>query len=270
MDPVTLFALANGAVKLVKEGCKLYKDIKGAAGDIKDVLKDLDDQFNKKHKDHPPTVAEKNQYIAEKNRIIELNKKDGETINIYKEIGDQLGTYFDNYHKCMAVFEEEERRSNSEVYTGNDSLGKRALNRVLMKKQLQQMSSELREIMVYQSPPELGALWTEVEAMMKEMGKRQSVLIAEQMQRQEREERLAKEKKLRRINHIKCNIWRYSITTIFTIYITWLIWAVVQIRIEVYPEMGRCLLPKGTWGYEHYNNLKWIDCEVPGYQNDVR
>ena len=28
MDPLTLFALANGAVKLVKEGCKLYKDIK--------------------------------------------------------------------------------------------------------------------------------------------------------------------------------------------------------------------------------------------------
>ena len=47
MDPVTLFALANGAVKLVKEGCKLYKDIKGAAGDVKDVLKDLDDQFHK-------------------------------------------------------------------------------------------------------------------------------------------------------------------------------------------------------------------------------
>ena len=122
MDPVTLFALANGAVKLVKEGCKLYKDIKGAAGDVKDVLKDLDDQFNKKYKDHPPTVAEKNQYIAEKNRIIELNKKDGETVNIYQDIGNQLGEYFDNYYKCMAVFEEEERRSQTEAYHGTDSL----------------------------------------------------------------------------------------------------------------------------------------------------
>jgi hypothetical protein len=62
MDPLTLFALANGAVKLVKEGCKLYKDIQGAAGDIKDVLKDLDDQFNSKFKDHPPTVAERYLY----------------------------------------------------------------------------------------------------------------------------------------------------------------------------------------------------------------
>ena len=63
MDPLTLFALANGAVKLVKEGCKLYKDIQGAAGDIKDVLKDLDDQFHTKFQDRAPTLAEKNQYV---------------------------------------------------------------------------------------------------------------------------------------------------------------------------------------------------------------
>ena len=166
MDPVTLFALANGAVKLVKEGCKLYKDIKGAAGEVKDVLKDLDDQFHQKFRNREPTVQERNQYIQEKNRVIELNKKSGDTTNIYTEIGNHLGTYFDNFYKCRAVFDEEERRSKTEVYTGEDSLGRRALQRVLMRKQLDQMSAELRELMVYQSPPELGALWTEVEEMM--------------------------------------------------------------------------------------------------------
>ena len=43
------------------------------------------------------------------------------------------------------------------------------------------MGVELRELMIYQSPPELGALYTEVEEMMKEMGKQQTVLIAKQM-----------------------------------------------------------------------------------------
>lgn len=258
MDPLTLFALANGAVKLVKEGCKLYKDIKGAAGDIKDVLQDLDDQFNKKYKDHPPTVAERNQYVQEKNRIIELNKKDGETVNIYQEIGDQLGAYFDNYYKCMAIFEEEERRAHTEVYVGEDSIGKRALKRVLMKKQLIQMQAELREIMVYQSPPELGALYTEVEEMMKEMGKEQVVLIAEKMQK----ERAALIARRRRINRIRCDAWKWGLTLLFVGYIVWLAWAVVQIRIEARPELGRCLLPKGTLFYEKYNNLKWIDCEI--------
>ena len=161
MDPITLFALANGAVSAVKAGCKLYKDIKGAAGEVKDVLKDLDEQFAKLHPpEKPATVAQKNAYIQEKNRVIELNKRDGETTGIYTEIGEHLGAYYDNYHKCMAIFEEEERRSKTEIYTGDASLGKRALQRVLMRKQLQQMEIELREIMVYQSPPELGALHT--------------------------------------------------------------------------------------------------------------
>lgn len=260
MDPLTLFALANGAVSAVKAGCKLYKDIKGAAGDIKDVLKDLDDQFNKKHPpSHPPTVAEKNQYIQEKNRVIELNKKAGDTTNIYTEIGQQLGEYFDNFYKCMAIFEEEERRSKNEVYTGGDSLGKRALQRVLLKKQLEAMSKELREIMVYQSPPELGALWTEVNDMMKIMGAEQKIAISRQMKL----DHIAAVKKQKRIDHIKCNAWKYGISTASFLYVVWLIWAVVQIRIDVYPELGRCLLPKGTWPYQYYNNLIWIDCEIP-------
>lgn len=257
MDPLTLFALANGAVKLVKEGCKLYKDVKNAAGDIKDVLKDLDDQFHNKFKDRAPTVAEKNQFITEKNRIIELNKKGGETTSIYTEIGQQLGTYYDNYYKCLAVFEEEERRSKTEVYHGEDSLGKRALMRVLLKKQLQAMADELRELMVYQSPPELGALWTEVEAMMKTVGKEQSGAIAMEM----RQNAERKRRRDRRNKILKYKITCWSICTVGILYFIWLSWAIVQIRIDNYPELGVCLIPKGTWPYQHYNNLKWVDCE---------
>jgi hypothetical protein len=50
-----------------------------------------------------------------------------------------------------------------------------------MKKQLQQMGTELQEIMIYQSPPELGALWTEVNVMMQRMGAEQKILIVSQM-----------------------------------------------------------------------------------------
>lgn len=257
MDPVTLFALANGAVKLVKEGCKLYKDIKGAAGDVKDVLKDLDDQFHAKFRNREPTVAEKNQYIQEKNRVIELNKKSGDTTNIYTEIGEQLGVYFDNLHKCNAVFEEEERRSKTEVYTGEDSIGKRALQRVLLKKQLDAMGAELREIMVYQSPPELGALWTEVEAMMKTVGREQAGAIQMQMRRYEQQSKIRAERKKRIQYRLMC----WSLTTVAVLYLVWLIWAMVQIRIERHPELGVCLLPKGNMLYERYNNLIWVDCE---------
>ena len=95
-----------------------------------------------------------------------------------------LGVYYDNFYKCMAVFEEEEKRAKTQVYTGDASLGKRALQRVLMKKQLEQMGTDLRELMIYQSPPELGALYTEVAEMMLVVGKEQKVLITKQMQQQ--------------------------------------------------------------------------------------
>ena len=171
MDPITLFALANGAVAAVKKGCQLYKDIKGAAGEVKSVLKDLDDQF---HKAHPPgtpvSVEVKNQYIQEKNRVIELNKRGGETTGIYTELGNYLGDFFDAMTKCMAVIEEEERKNREELYEGESSLGKRALQLVLMKKQLEQMQTELREMMVYNAPAELGGLWSDVSEMMKSMG----------------------------------------------------------------------------------------------------
>jgi len=239
MDPLTLFALANGAVSAVKAGCKLYKDIKSAAGDVKDVLKDLDDQF---HKLYPSgaTTEQRNAYITEKNRVIDLNKKGGETTGLYQEIGEHLGTYYDNFHKCIALFEEEERRAKTEVYSGTDSLGKRALQRVLMKKQLEQMSVELRELMVYQSPPELGALHTEVEDMMKIMGKEQKALLVKQMQREllQAKRRKAKMDKLRGEAIIGICI----LIIIFTFGFT-MMW-VAHDRSKKYPQYGNELFPK--------------------------
>jgi hypothetical protein len=243
MDPITLFALANGAVSAVKAGCKLYKDIKGAAGEVKEVLKDLDDQFAKLHPpEKPPTVAQKNAYIEEKNRVIELNKKANaeEHTGVYTEIGNHLGAYYDNFYKCMAIFEEEERRSRTEIYTGDDSIGKRALQRVLMKKQLEQMGTELRELMIYQSPPELGALYTEVEEMMKQLGKEQKVLITAQMKKQEVQEkrRKARIKKLTQDAIIGALV-------VFSIFVVGgMFMYVAYDRQRKYPQYGNGIFPK--------------------------
>jgi hypothetical protein len=242
MDPLTLFALANGAVSAVKAGCKLYKDIKGAAGEVKDVLKDLDSQFHKLYEGKPVPPEAKKQLQEEKARVVELNKKANadEHTGIYTEIGNHLGAYYDNFYKCIAVFEEEERRAKKEVYTGDDSLGKRALQRVLMKKQLEQMSVDLRELMVYQSPPELGALHTEVEDMMKQMGKEQKVLITQQMQRQAVLDRrhAARMKQIRHdfVIGIAIMFIIFSMGGVF-------MW-VAHDRQQKYPQYGNELFPK--------------------------
>lgn len=243
MDPLTLFMLANSAVAAVKQGCKLYKDIKSAAGEVKDVIKDLDDQFKKLHPpEKPPTVEQKNQFIREKNEVIELNKKAnaGAHDGIYREIGDHLGTYYDNFYKCMAVFDAEERRAETEVYTGDASLGKRALQRVLMRKQLEQMSVDLRELMVYQSPPELGALYTEVEAMMKHMGQTQRVLISRQM----KDEDIAKKRRKRRIERLRTEIAIGVAGLLLAIIIGCTFVYVINDRIAKYPQLGNEWIPK--------------------------
>jgi len=233
--------MANSAVAAVKKGCQLYKDIKGAAGDVKAVLKDLDQQFHSAHPPEKPASAEaRKQFVEEKNRIIDLNKRDGETTGIYTELGEHLGAYYDNYYKCMAIFEEEEKRAKTEVYAGDSSLGKRALQRVLMKKQLEQMGTELREIMVYQSPKELGALHSEVEDMMEIMGKQQKVLMIKQIQKDYAD----KQRKKRRIQKLKIEIALGFVAVMLASTFGLMIAYVVEDRIKKYPELGTEWRPK--------------------------
>ena len=240
MDPITLFAMANAAVSAVKKGCQLYKDIKGAAGDVKGVLKDLDDQFHNLHKDKPATVAQKNAYIEEKNRVIELNKQQGETAGIYQELANYLGDFFDNMNKCMAVIEEEERKAREEIYEGDSSLGRRALQLVIMKKQLEQMKVELREMMVYQAPPELGALWTDVSEMMNTMGKQQKVLIAREMQKQAAQEA----RRAARMRQLTQDAW-IGVIILFAIFVVaGMFMYVAWDRQRKYPQYGNEIFPK--------------------------
>lgn len=236
MDPITLFALANGAVSAVKAGCKLYKDIKGVAGEVKDVLKDLDQQFNKKYEGKPIPFEAKKQLQEEKARIVELGKK--EPGDAYDQIAEQLSVYFENYAKCIAIFEEEERRSQ-QVYTGDASIGKRALQRVVMRKKLEQMGVELRELLVYQSPPELGALYSDVSAMMDKINQEQTVAIAKKM----REEHAADIKRKKRIEKLKVEAAFGIAAVIVAASIGLGIALVVEDRIRKYPHLGEGWIP---------------------------
>jgi hypothetical protein len=239
MDPLTLFALANGAVSAVKAGCKLYKDIKGAAGDVKEVLKDLDNQFHNAYeaKGKTPSNEAKKQLNEEKARVRELNKKDSG--DIYFEIGQHLGTFFDNQAKCIAVFEAEERRSY-QLYKGDSSVGSRALQRVLMKKKLEQMEVELREIMVYQSPKELGALWTEVLETSKILNARQAFALKKQIEIQHKHD-IEHARNMRKVNKVLAWLGIFAGIMVLTFII---LWFVVQDRIEKYPQLGTEWFPK--------------------------
>lgn len=167
MDPLTLLAAANAAVAAVKKGCQLYKDIKGAAGEVKDVLDDLKEQFQKIPN---PTNAQKIQYNEEVARVQEIAKADPN--DVFLKIGNDLGGLMDAYDAIGKAFLAQEAQAKL-VYTGDQSIGKRALNRVLVRARLDAMLAELRETMVYRAPPELGDLWTKYEAMWQQIVKEQ-------------------------------------------------------------------------------------------------
>lgn len=265
MDPITLFALANGAVAAVKKGCALYKEMKGVAGDVKGILKDLDNQFHNTYaaQGKTPSSEAKKQLVEEKERIKELSKQDPG--DVYSEIGEQLGAYFDNMAKCKAVFDEEERRSKNEVYKGDASLGKRALQRVLMRKKLEQMQIELRELLVYQSPPELGALWTEVNEMMEKLGKEQKIQIAKQM----RIDHAAAVRKAQRITELKTElVWVVAIVIVLVFWVGCLLW-VAEKRKQDYPEYGQDFMPHLVSDYERIvaeRNKKYWDAKAAEYR----
>jgi hypothetical protein len=163
VDPLTLLVAANAAVAAVKKGCQLYKDIKGAAGDVKEVLDDLKQQFGKIK---APTPAQKMQYNEEVQRVQEIAKADPN--DVFLAIGNDLGALMDAYDAIGKAFIQQEAEAK-EVYAGKDSVGKRALSRVIIRARLDAMIVELRETMVYRSPPELSGLWGKYEAMWKQI-----------------------------------------------------------------------------------------------------
>ena len=175
MDPLTLLAAANAAVAAVKKGCELYKEIKGAAGDVKEVLDDLKDQYNKIV---DPTPVQKQQYHAEVQRVQEIAKADPN--DVYTQIGDQLGVLMDSYDALSKALLAEQV-AGSKVYKGDESIGRRALRRIIITTRLDAMLAEIRETMVYRAPPELGSLWSKFEEMWQTIVKEQEAAHAEEL-----------------------------------------------------------------------------------------
>ena len=176
----------------VKKGCQLYRDIKGASGEVSDVLKDLRAQFDKVTGGNP-TVEQKQKYNAEVQRVQEIAKADPN--DVYTEIGDQLGALMDSYDALSKALLAEQMESKK-VYKGEESVGRRALRRIIITTRLDAMLTEIRETMVYRAPPELGALWSKFEEMWKTIVAEQDEAHAEelkliQMARWRRRKRIA-------------------------------------------------------------------------------
>ncbi|NBO25429.1 MAG: hypothetical protein EBU96_01290 [Actinobacteria bacterium] len=165
--------MANTAVAAVKKGCQLYKDVKSAAGNVQEILDDLHGQFAGKKL----SKAQVAQYEKEKERVKEIAKANPN--DVLGELGQHLGTFFDMVDQVEALFYEEEKKAK-EVYRGNDSPSRRALQRVMIRSRLESLHVEMREMMIYQTPPELKDLWTRFEQMRAQIGVEQAAARKEE------------------------------------------------------------------------------------------
>ena len=187
---MTLLAAANAAVAAVRKGCELYKEIKSVAGEAKDVIDDLKQQYEKIV---DPTPAQRQQLHTEIQRVQEVAKSDPN--DVYTEIGEQLGKLMDAYDALSKALLAEQMESKK-VYRGEESVGRRALRRIIITTRLDAMLAEIRETMVFKSPPELGALWGKFSEMWETIIAEQEEAHAEelkliQMARWRRRKRIA-------------------------------------------------------------------------------
>ena len=209
-----LFA-ATTAFQLVKEGCALYKEVKGVAGNVKQIYDEISGQFAGK------TVSKEQakKIETEKARIAEVAKTNPDEV-IFK-IGDELGNMFDAFDRLEALFWEQEREAKK--LQGKDvSLKRMALKRILVRQRLLAMQVELREQMVYHSPPELGALWTQFEEMRGQIEEEQRLA----REKQAREDMIAKRENDAFLAEVQEKSIDAGIVFVGLIFLGWILWQV--------------------------------------------
>jgi len=216
LDPVSIglaIKAATTAIDMAKRGVALYKEIKSTAGDVSDVLKDLKAQYNKIV---DPSPEQKKQYNEEVKRVQEIAKADPH--QVLDDIWEHLGNFVDEYDKIVKAYIAEEA-SAKELYKGNESLARRALRRVKIRTQLDAMLAEVRHEMVWNTPSELGDVWTRFEAMWQTIVLEQNEALAIEV----RKAQIAQWRRRKAINRAKAlGVWIGAI-----LFVTLWMWGVL-------------------------------------------
>jgi hypothetical protein len=111
-------------------------------------------------------------------RVQEIAKADPN--DVFTEIGEQLGKLMDAYDSLGKALLAEET-SGKKVYKGEESIGRRALRRIIISARLDAMLTEIRETMVYGAPKELGSLWLKFEGMWQKIVAEQEAAHTEEL-----------------------------------------------------------------------------------------
>ena len=202
-------------VKNIQAGCELYKQakeqfvsIKRTADEVIAIGKEVKGFWGSLRKlfgGSPKPQTAKSVAKASKSEYVPVDETQVKT-----EIVKNLSEFFKLQSMLEEHIREAEEKSRTVVFDEDVNLMEEALNRVLAQQEMDRLVVQIRECMVYQSPPEMGALYSEVFSMKDvieaEQAKARKIRDAEAWQRKERE-RLLNEKQAYLLVTILCLLY---------------------------------------------------------------
>ena len=191
----------------VDEAVGIYKEVTGFWSNFSNFFKS---------KSKPATVASTPKSVAKKKQA-KFVAVDETQVKV--DIVKQLTEFFKIQEQLAAHIREEEEKSKN-VYDPDQNHMEAALKRVMAQQQMAELVVQIRECMVYQSPPEMGALYSEVFNMRETIQEEQTQarLKQEAIKRQELWQRKEEER------NFQLKLAYLAVTTIFLLYLwAWLL-----------------------------------------------
>jgi hypothetical protein len=163
--PLAILAAANAAVSAIQQGCELYKEYKGVVLEAKaafDEAKENVDEviglwgflkeklFGVKLEPEPPPPLPK---VINKENLGELSES---------QITHDLITNLKTFFNCLTALESKVAEAEEASMDVSHNVLDSALDIEYAMNEVKKLQTQIRETMVYQSPPELGDLYTRV------------------------------------------------------------------------------------------------------------
>ena len=186
MDPLTLLAAAKTAAAAIRKGCEMYQEYKAQGMELVDVY--------------------------------------GQAKDVVADLSGHLGNFFKAHEQLEKHVHEEELK----VKKSRDpelSVNQEAFNRVMAVKEMNRLETELRETLVYQAPKELGAIWSEFEAMRDRVKAERAEVQRQELQKQ----RVAQ---WRRANIKRKIAEQMTLILAVAFIIFWFLWVMILIRMS--------------------------------------
>lgn len=217
MDPISILFAANACVAAIKEGCELYKQAKTSFMEVKSTVEEAIGVANEvkgfwaKLFGSKPEAKQPVQQTRKKEKYVAVNET-----QVMIDVVAQLTEFFKLQEKLAAHIREEEEKSKN-IYDPDANLMEAALKRVMALDQMAELEKTIRETMVYQSPPEMGAIYSKTFEM-------RDIIKAEQENARLKEEAKERVKQWQR-QEAKRNLHAKSAYLIATLIFLLYLWA---------------------------------------------